>query len=85
MATRSIALKKRPRRTRGIPRPNPHPALHAALGSLSDARSVLETSCRALEADERQGDPVVALRIGMTLLDVSYAALDAATRRGNSP
>ena len=56
------------------------PDLGVILGSFAEARAVIETACKALEADEH-GDEVMALRTGLTMLNAAYNAMDIAIGR----
>jgi hypothetical protein len=61
-------------------RKSTRPDLGAVLGAFAEARAVIETACKALEADEH-GDDVMALRTGLTMLDEAYDELDLAIGR----
>ena len=56
---------------------SPSGDLSDILGRLADARSVIETACRAMEAEDC-ADEIVTLRYGLKMLDRVYDALDVA-------
>jgi hypothetical protein len=56
------------------------PDMGAILGQFADARAIIETACKAMEADEH-GSDVMTLRTGLAMLDAAYNALDRAIGR----
>ena len=57
---------------------SPSVELSEILGRLADARSVIETACRAMEAKDC-ADEIVTLRYGLKMLDRVYNELDLTT------
>jgi len=57
---------------------SPSVELSEILGRLADARSVIETACRAMEAEDC-ADEIVTLRHGLRMLDRVYNELDLVT------
>lgn len=54
--------------------------LDAILGKFADSRAVIETACKAMEADEH-GSEAMTLRTGLKMIDCAYNALDKAIAR----
>jgi hypothetical protein len=77
-STRRGAQSRVPRKPAGGR--DTHPDTITMLGKFADSRAVIETACKAMEADEH-GSDVTTLRLGLRMLDGAYDFLDTTLAR----